>query len=35
MCVDDFSVIFFLQIGLNAKKFVLGLVSMRVQNPVF
>ena len=35
MCVDDFSVIFFLEIGLNAKKFVLSLASMQVQNPVF
>ena len=35
MCVDNFSVIYFLQIGLNAKKFVLSLVSMQVQNLVF
>ena len=35
MCVDDFSVTYFLQIGLNVKKFALSLVSMQVQNQVF
>ena len=35
MCVDDFSVIFFLEIGLNAKTFVLSLASMQVENPAF